>query len=250
MNRFIRTKQLIGADALGKIKKLKVAVFGLGAVGSFAVEMLARSGVGEFLLIDFDEIRLTNFNRQLLALESTLGKLKTEAARDRILDINPYCKVIVHSDFAAAENIDTLLTPRPDIIIDAIDSLNPKTELISFCFLEKIPFVSSMGSGGRTNPFSVKTADISEVRNCPLAKRLKKRLNKKGIEKGVLCVYSAQKPIDGEPVVEAETEEFYQRGRKRNPIGTISYMPGIFGLVIGYEALNLVIKPRLRIHGE
>jgi len=242
--RFARTELLLGKRALKKLSKARIAVFGLGAVGSFAVEALARSGVGAFFLVDFDQVRYSNFNRQLLATESSLGMLKAESAACRISQINPYCEVKVSAVFASLENLSSLFAWKPDIVIDAIDSLGPKSELISYCIRHNITIISSMGSGARTNPFSVRVGDISEVRACPLARRLRKRLKKKGINKGVCCIYSLQQPVKnaGE---QRQEKEFYERGRKRNPVGTLCYMSGIFGLTIAYEVIRRTVSSQL-----
>jgi len=239
MERFIRLEQLLGKKELRKLAKARVAVFGLGAVGSFAVEALARSGVGEFSLVDFDEIRHSNFNRQLYALESNLGRLKAEVARERVLGINPACKVSAHADFAAADNLDRLLASHPDLVVDAIDSVNPKTELVAYCVSKKIPIVSSMGAGAKTNPFLIKTGDISESSTCPLARRLRKRLRRKGIGGGIRCVYSVEEPVKKRAAV--REEEFHPRGRQRQPVGTISYLTGMFGLMVAYEAMKILL---------
>lgn len=239
MERFKRLEQLLGKKELRKLEKASIAVFGLGAVGSFAVEALARSGVGEFALIDFDEVRHSNFNRQLYALESNLGKLKVELARERILEINPGCKVSAFPDFAASDNFEQLLKSRPDLVVDAIDSVNPKTELIAYCLKAGIPVVSSMGAGAKTNPFLIKTGDISESSICPLARRLRKRLRRKGITGGIRCVYSTEEPLKKRAAI--REEEFHPRGRQRQPVGTISYLTGMFGLMAAFEAMKILL---------
>lgn len=230
---------MLGEKTLKRLRKARVAVFGLGAVGSFAAEAMARSGVSQFVLVDFDRVRYSNFNRQLLALESTVGKLKVELQRKRILEINPRCEVKAFSVFAQPKNFGVLLTPRPDVVIDAIDSLGPKVALIAYCLSEKIPLVSSLGSGAKTDPFSVTAGDISEVRNCALGRRVRKELRrKKNIFEGFCCVYSTQPPLKSCPA--KKEKEFYKRGRERSPVGTVSYMAGIFGLVAAYEAMRII----------
>ena len=237
--RFSRVELLLGAQALRKFAKAKVAVFGLGAVGSFAVEALARSGVGNFLLVDFDQVRRSNFNRQLCALESNLGRLKAEAAAQRVRQVNPSCKVRTAAVFAGPENLSALLSPRPDVVIDAIDSLGPKAGLITYCATNKIPLISSMGSGGKTDPFSIRAGDIRDAGACPLARRLRKLLKKKGFAGGLRCVYSLQRQQKCKRQARGE-EEFYERGRKRVPVGTLCYMSGIFGLIVSYEAMRML----------
>ncbi|MDD5020406.1 MAG: tRNA threonylcarbamoyladenosine dehydratase [Candidatus Omnitrophica bacterium] len=237
-SRFSRTDLLLGKGVVRRFERSHVAVFGLGAVGSFAVEALTRSGVGALTLIDFDEVRPTNINRQLFALESTLGKPKAEVARKRVLDINPRCQVMAQHVFAGPENLNELLNPVPDAVIDAIDSLNPKTELLKFCVECGIPIVSSMGACDKTDPFCIRVGDISSTSVCPLARRIRKRLKKNGIQKGITCVYGTQKPYG--TLGEEGDEEMFVRGRKRTPRGSISYMTGMFGLVAAYEVLRIL----------
>jgi len=245
MEKFIRVEQLLGKKATRLLSCSSVAIFGLGAVGSFAAEALARSGVGRFDLVDFDEVHYSNFNRQLLALESTLGRPKAELARERILEINPDCKVVSHIVFAGPENFSRLLSPGPSVVIDAIDSLGPKADLLEFCLKAGIPVVSSMGSGARTDPFSVRLGDIAEVRVCPLARRLKKRLKKKGISKGICCVYSQQATLKNRIAPRKEAGELL-RGRERVPVGTLAYMSGIFGLIAAYAAMEIMLSRQRR----
>jgi tRNA A37 threonylcarbamoyladenosine dehydratase len=237
--KFKRTEHLLGAAALKKLQRSRIAVFGLGAVGSFALEALVRSGVGALTLVDFDEIRPSNFNRQLLALESTLGQLKVDAARRRALDINPGAKIDARPAFADAQNLAELLTPRPEAVIDAIDSLAPKVALVAFCVRQGIPVVSSMGSGAKTDPFSVRAADIAQTDICPLARRVRKRLKRLGVSGGVRCVYAVQRPV-GDFAMEAE-EEAVARGRRRRPVSSIAHMTGIFGLTVAWESLKILL---------
>lgn len=245
--RFSRTALLLGKDTVHRFKQSYVAVIGLGAVGSFALEALARAGVGSFCLVDFDDVKPTNFNRQLFALESTLGKPKAVVAKKRILGINPSCQALAVNAFAGPENLEMLLSPQPDVVIDAIDSLNPKQELLAFCVSHGIPVVSSMGACDKTDPFCIRVADISQTNICPLARRIRKRLKKKGIEKGITCVYGTQRPR-GTLGVEGD-EEAFVRGRKRTPRGSIGYMTGMFGLVVACEALKILAGGSLESQG-
>jgi tRNA threonylcarbamoyladenosine dehydratase len=170
MNQFSRTELLFGADALKTFQNSRVAIMGLGGVGSYAAEALARSGIGSFLLVDFDVITLSNLNRQLPALHSTVGQLKTEAMRDRIKDINPKAGIEIYSDFCAHESRELLLQ-NLDFVIDAIDSLGPKTGLIEACYRKQIPIISAMGAASRFDPAQIELVDISQSRICPLAKK-------------------------------------------------------------------------------
>ncbi len=243
-DRFVRVEQLLGTKQLSKLKKSKVAIFGLGAVGSFALESMVRSGIGEFILVDFDEVKESNFNRQLLALETDLGKPKVELAKARILEINPECKVVVYNDFACIDNLNKILDCNVDIVVDAIDSLNPKTELLAYCVEKNITIISSMGAAAKTDPFSIRIGDISETKNCALARRLRKRLKKRNISSGIECVYSEQLPLKSSVAVNKEKETF-KRGRERNPIGTIAYMSGMFGLMVGYVVIQKILGEKI-----
>lgn len=238
-SQFIRTVQLIGSDNFAKLKKAKIALFGLGAVGSLTLENLVRSGVENFYLVDFDQIRLSNFNRQILALKSTLGRLKVDIAKERILDINPSCNVVTSCLFASYENFDFLLKEKPDILVDAIDSLNPKVQLICFALENKIPLISSMGAAGKTDPFSIRIGNFSEVKGCRLARMIRIKLKKKNIVGDFRTVYSTQPMIKNKIRIEEE-EEFLIRGRKRNPIGSISYITGIFGCMMSFETIRML----------
>jgi tRNA A37 threonylcarbamoyladenosine dehydratase len=243
MDRFSRTRLLLGNQALDKLKSARVAIFGLGAVGSYACEALARSGVGYFRLIDFDVVRESNFNRQLLALTSNLGKKKIEAARDRILDINPECVVDTHETFADAGTCPDLLAKPLDAALDAIDSLTPKVALISELVRSGIPFISSMGAATRIDPLSVRIGDITEITNDPLARFTRKRLRKTGIAGGVKCVYSIEPAREMAAMPEDESE-YFERGRKRKPLGSLSCVTGIFGLTAASEIIKTILGPR------
>ncbi len=168
--RFIRLEQLLGKNALDRLSAARVAVFGLGAVGTYALEALTRSGVGEFILVDFDVVRPSNFNRQLLALEGNLGKYKVALAGERVLQIDPQAKVTAYGEFAAQENFARFLTPAPDIVIDAIDSVNPKAQLIAYCLQSRLPFISAMGAGMRLDPLAVRVGDLGDIHSCSLAR--------------------------------------------------------------------------------
>ena len=189
MNQFSRTALLFGDEAIEIFQQTRVAVMGLGGVGSYAAEALARSGIGSFLLVDFDTVGLSNLNRQLPALHSTIGKMKTEAMRARILDINPKAKVDIYSDFCAHESRDFLLE-NIDFVVDAIDSLGPKTGLLESCVNKGIPVISSMGAASRFDPSKIELVDISKSKICPLAKKVRKYLNRRGISEGIPVIYS------------------------------------------------------------
>jgi tRNA A37 threonylcarbamoyladenosine dehydratase len=243
MSRFSRTELLIGTEGLKRLKAARVTVCGLGAVGSYATEALCRAGVGSLTLVDFDVIKPSNFNRQLYALESTLGMPKAEAGRLRVGDINPACRVEVKRTFIDKTTIDGLLADAPDAVVDAIDSLSPKVTLMAACVAKGLFLVSSLGAASRTDVSAVKTGDISETKNCPLARMLRKRLHKLGIYQGIRCVYSLEPAAQNALAAEPEQEEF-ARGRVRRPLGSVSYMTGIFGLAAAGEVIKHIIgKP-------
>lgn len=230
MEQFSRTALLFGDEAIEIFQKTRVAVMGLGGVGSYAAEALARSGIGSLLLVDFDTVSLTNINRQLPALHSTIDKLKTEAMRDRLLDINPGLKIEIYSDFCAHESRDFLLE-NIDFVVDAIDSLGPKASLLEACVNKKIPVISSMGAASRFDPGKIELVDISKSRICPLAKKVRKYLHRRGIDKGIPVVYSFEKPIPQfDHDAGAEAEWISGRGRKRGTLGSVVYLPAIMGM--------------------
>ncbi len=235
MERFLRTELLLGKEALDRLSEAAVVVAGLGAVGSYAVEALARSGIGNLRLADMDTLKKSNINRQLYALESTLGRSKVEEAAKRVRDINPSCHVHPLPVFVHRDTMDIILEKPVDYVIDAIDSLNPKIELLSSCFQNKIPVVSSMGAALRTDITQIKMADIFDTHSCPLAKIVRKRLRNRGVGRGISCVFSTEKVVFdyGEP-----EEDEYKRGRTRRVLGSLPTIPGIYGLMLAHIAIQ------------
>ena len=243
MNQFARTEQLLGPESMEKIKNATVAVFGLGAVGSFAVEALARTGVGNLYLIDFDKVDASNINRQLLALNSTIGREKADLAYERVKDINPRCNVDIHKSFVNAQSLEDLLSKDIDVVVDAIDGLNSKINLIVGARQMNLSVVSSMGAGGRTDISMIRTGDISETCVCPLARVVRQRLHRRGIYKGVRAVYSIEKSLNKQPYKSEDAQDpLSDHGRSRPPIGTVSWIPGVFGLTIASEAINIILQ--------
>lgn len=249
-NRFTRTERLLGPTAFRRLKEARVCVVGLGAVGSYAVEGLARSGVGSFILVDFDEVNPSNINRQLYALESTLGQPKVDIATARVKDINPACRIEGHRLFVDSHSARQLMVEKPDLVIDAIDSLGPKVYLVAAAHKAGIPIISVMGAATRTDPALIRVADISETNACPLARWMRKRLKKKcDITSGVRCVFSVEpvytspeaipSSLPEEPPPELEPAS-YRRGRARRPLGSLSMVTGIFGLTAAREALVIL----------
>lgn len=230
LEQFNRTALLFGDEAIDKFQKTRIAIMGLGGVGSYAAEALARSGIGHFLLVDFDKISLSNLNRQLPALHSTLEQMKTEAMKARILDINPEADIEIYSDFCAHESRDFLLKDI-DFVVDAIDSLGPKTGLMEACYNQKIPIISIFGAASRFDPSKIELVDLSKSRICPLAKKVRKYLHRRGISKGIPVIYSYEKPIPQfDHEAGAEAEWVSGRGRKRGTLGSVVYMPAIMGM--------------------
>lgn len=236
-----RTIRLLGREAVERLAVAKVSVFGLGAVGSYAVEGLARAGVGHFRLVDFDAFKPSNLNRQLYALNSTLGRAKAEVAAERILDINPQASVLAETAFAHADTLEGLLSDRPDLVIDAVDSLAPKTEIIAAAASLGLTVFSAMGAATRLDPEAIRFAPILEAIGCPLARLIKKRLRRRLVEGDLWCVYSAErknlKAIAGPDEGGISEEGEYARGRKRSVLGSISTITGMFGLRLAHEAV-------------
>ncbi|HOW58409.1 MAG TPA: tRNA threonylcarbamoyladenosine dehydratase [Candidatus Omnitrophota bacterium] len=243
MGRLFCIELLLGKEKVERLKKSFVVVIGIGAVGSYATEALARSGVGRLRLIDFDVIKETNFNRHILAIESNLGKLKAKAAQERILQINPHCKVEALAEFAAEETMEQLLSGNPDLVVDAVDSVNPKTYILAFCHQKKIPIISSMGAALRTDIFSIKAGDLFKTHGCPLAKQMRSRLRRRGIKKGIFCIYSDD-PVSLEIRENLKArkllneEENYDRGRKRQKLGSLPTVTAAFGLALAHHAIR------------
>ncbi len=247
MDRFIRTQRLLGEERFKLLQSRMVTVVGLGAVGGYVVEGLVRAGISRLRIVDYDTIQPSNLNRQILALETTLGRAKAEVARERILAINSECRVEALQLFAGEETLAKILEPRPDLLIDAIDSLNPKTQLLHAAYLSQIPTISSMGAALRTDPTLIRSGDLFTTSNCPLAKHLRKRLRKRGVGEGISCVYSIEK-IDfdyqlPEEDADADTSPYANRGRKRNVLGSLPTITGIFGLTIANQAIMRLSMP-------
>ncbi len=244
--RFLRIERMIGTDGLNRLSKCHVAVIGLGAVGSYAVEGLTRAGVGRLRLVDFDVVRPSNINRQLYALESTVGQRKCDVAQCRVKDINPHCQVETMCTFVHTDTIPTILAGPPDLIIDAIDSLGPKVELLATAMRLGIPLLSVMGAALRTDPTCVRVGPLSEVHHCPLAAKVRKKLRRHDIETNFPCVYSIESienlPDDVIGPGDTGEPEFLSRGRDRQILGSLPTLTGIFGLTAANVALQLLLR--------
>ena len=240
MEQFIRTKLLLGEQKTEKIFNSTITVIGLGAVGSFAVEILARMGVGNLILVDFDVVQLSNINRQLYALHSTVNNKKIELAKNRVLDINPNCKVKTFDIFINTDTFEKVFSDKPDIVIDAIDSYNPKLRLLEYCYKNNIKIISSMGAALKTDPFLIKYADLFETHHCKLAERLRGDLRKVGISSGIPCVFSEQSPqIKPIPLPEQESKKYGKNGGPKI-LGSTPVITGIFGILLANKAINLI----------
>lgn len=242
MDRFSRIIQVLGEESFAKLQASRITIFGLGAVGAWATEMLARSGVSHFTLVDFDQIVKTNINRHVCAGESTLGIPKVEAVKARILDINPKAEVKALKLFADYTNREQILDENPDIVIDAIDSLGPKASLLEAIYNRKLRVISSMGAALKTDITAVHTGDLFKTTVCPLARNLRKYLRRRGITHGILCVYSTELP-DPDALKAPEEEagdERYRRGRERNILGTYPPVTAVFGITIADLAIRML----------
>lgn len=232
-----RTELLLGKESLIRLEKAHVIVVGLGGVGAYAAEHLARAGVGKLTIIDGDTVHPSNRNRQLLALKSTEGKSKAELMKIRLLDINPDIKIVAINKYIKDEYFEEIMADKYDYVIDAIDTLTPKIFLINNALKNGHKLVSSMGAGGKTDPSKVQIADISKSYNDNLARILRKRLHRLGIFDGFQVVFSSE-PTNPESIILVEGEE-----NKKTTVGTIAYMPAIFGSFLA----SIVIRDLLKL---
>lgn len=240
INQFSRTELLIGKEKMERLKRARVAVFGVGGVGGYAVEALARSGVGILDLIDNDEVCLTNLNRQIIATHKTIGKLKVEAAKERILEINPEAKVNIYNTFYMPDTAQTFDFTQYDYVIDAIDTVTGKLELVMQADKAGCPIISSMGAGNKMDPTAFEVADIYKTSVCPLAKVMRKELKKRGIKK-LKVVYSREQAMT--PLRELQ-EEDAGTGRRSVP-GSNAFVPSVVGLIIAGEVIKDLIGYKL-----
>ena len=233
IDQFSRTKLLIGGDAIKKLQESRVIVFGIGGVGGYVVEALARSGVGAIDLVDNDTVSLTNLNRQIIALHSNIGQLKTDVAQKRLLDINPDLKITKYNIFYTSETKDLFDFSKYDYIVDAIDTVSGKISLIEEAKKNNVPVISSMGAGNKLNATGFMVSDISKTSVCPLAKTMRLELKKRNI-KDVKVVYSTETPI--KPL---DSEE--KTAKKQTP-GSVAFVPSVVGLIIAGEVIKDLIN--------
>lgn len=236
-----RTHILVGDEGVARLRSARVLVAGLGGVGSFAAEALARAGVGELTLVDQDRVAESNLNRQLVALGSTLGRPKVEVMAERIHDINPGCRMTLIQRFLGPEDMVPLLGEGFDQVVDAIDSLASKVELIAVAQGLGAPILSSMGAGGRIDPTRVRVGDLMDTRVCPLARVVRSRLRRRGIGRGITVVWS------DEPALTPLPPEELGRGRPRAVNGTLSYLPALFGLTLAGMVVTRLLASDSRL---
>lgn len=234
LNQFSRTELLFGKEAMEKLACARVAVFGIGGVGGYTVEALARSGVGALDLIDNDKVCLTNINRQIIATHKTLGRFKVEVAAERIAEINPDCKVRAHETFYLPETQSQFDFAEYDYIVDAIDTVTGKLTIIENAKRCGTPVISSMGAGNKVDPTAFRVADIYQTSVCPLAKVMRRELKKRGID-SLKVVYSQEEPV--KPVCDGVAEE-EKSGARRDIPGSNAFVPSVVGLIIAGEVIK------------
>ena len=234
MNPFIRSELLLGEGSTEKLRNSRVIVFGVGGVGSYTVEALARSGIGHITLVDNDDVAESNINRQLIATVSTVGQSKVEVAQKRILDINPDCQVTALKEFVTKDNTDIFGLSDYDYIVDAIDTVSAKIALAVEADTKGIPMISSMGTGNKLDGTRFEISDIYKTSVCPLARVMRYELKKRGVKK-LKVVYSKEEPLTPAP---AETEN---SSRRQTP-GSVPFVPGVAGLIIAGEVIKDLIR--------
>lgn len=253
LHRFSRSELLIGASGLAKLARSRVAVIGLGGVGSYTVEALARAGVGSLLLVDYDEICLTNTNRQLHAIVGNYGRPKVEVMGERARAINPEIRVTALKEFLTPENIGSILTPDLSYVVDAIDTVGAKVALITYCLNQKIPVISAMGTGNKFDPLAFKIEDISRTHTDPLAKAVRKSLREKGITHGLKVVFSTEKPVEPRSdvltchsgcICPHRDQQLWNCTKRRSIPGSMPYLPPIAGLILAGEVIRELLAEK------
>ena len=248
LNQFSRTELLIKEDGIQKLQKAKVAIFGIGGVGSFAVEGLVRSGIGNFILVDDDKICLTNLNRQIIATRKTIGKYKVDVMEERILEINPDAKIQTYQEFYMPNSKTNIITEDIDYVIDCVDTVTAKIEIVKRCKELDIPIITAMGTGNKLDPSRFEITDIYKTSICPLAKVMRKELRKRNID-SLKVIYSKEEPIEIDEYSNSscKTNCICPPGTKRkctirNQVpGSISFVPSVAGLMIAGEVIREII---------
>jgi len=241
MDQFARTRLLLGGDGIEKLKNSTVAVFGIGGVGSYVCEALARSGVGHFVLVDNDTVSLTNINRQIIAARSTVGRYKTDVMKERIADINPEATVEARQCFYLPETADEFDFSEYSYVVDAVDTVTAKIDIIMRAQQSGTPIISSMGAGNKLDPTKFEVADIYSTKMCPLARIMRTELKKRGV-KALKVVYSTEKPvipIDEEAEINGEFRfSSSATAPKRAVPGSVAFVPSVAGLIIAGEVVK------------
>ena len=249
LNQFSRTQLLLGADNMDRLSNAKVAVFGIGGVGGYVVEALARSGVGSFVLVDDDKVCLTNINRQIIATRKTVGKYKVDVMKERILEINPDADVEVRKCFYLPENAHEFPFEEYSYVVDAVDTVTAKIEIIMRAKAAEIPVISCMGAGNKLDASAFQVADIYKTKMCPLAKVMRRELKARGVKK-LKVVYSEEEPIrpledtsDNCNVEESCQENLeYKAAKRRSTPGSVAFVPSVAGLIIAGEVIKDLAK--------
>ena len=249
LTQFSRTELLLGKEAMEKLQNSRVAVFGIGGVGGYVCEALARSGVGAFDLIDDDKVCLTNLNRQIIATRKTIGKYKTDVMKERILEINPKAEVTMHKCFFLPENAEEFPFEEYDYVVDAVDTVTAKIELVMKCKEKNVPIISSMGAGNKLDASAFRVADIYKTKVCPLAKVMRRELKKRGVKK-LKVVYSEEQPTRPleDMSISCRTNCICPPGAKhkcterRDIPGSVAFVPSVAGLIIAGEVVKDLCK--------
>jgi tRNA A37 threonylcarbamoyladenosine dehydratase len=253
LHRFSRTELLIGSAGFLRLQKAHVVVVGLGGVGSYTAEALCRSGIGRLTLVDFDDVCITNLNRQLHATSATIGKPKSEVMAERLRLINPDAEIIALRQFYSAENSDQLLVGQIDYVVDAIDHITAKLHLLVTCHERTLPIISSMGAAAKLDPTKIRVGDIAETHTCRMARSMRKLLKKQGVTAGIKVVYSTEEftpPADKVPgchghcVCPNKDEQQFSCQHRRVILGSIAHVPGIFGLTMAGEVIKGLLAER------
>ena len=245
LNQFSRTQLLLGEEAMEKLKNSRVAIFGIGGVGGYVCEALVRSGVGHFDLIDHDKVCLTNINRQIIATRKTIGKYKTDVMKERMLDINPDVDVTVHQCFFLPENAEEFHFEAYDYVVDAVDTVTAKLELVMKCREKGVPIISSMGAGNKLDASAFRVADIYKTKMCPLAKVMRRELKKRGV-KNLKVVYSEEKPTRPLEDMSISCRSHcicppgaeHKCTERRDIPGSVAFVPSVAGLIIAGEVVK------------
>ena len=247
---FIRTAWLLGPEGMARLRGSTIAVFGIGGVGSYTVEALARSGVGHLVLVDYDRVDITNINRQLHATVDTLGRFKVDVMRERVLSINPQAEVATHAACFQPGDPDGLLVPGLDYVVDAIDSLSAKIGLITRAKALDLPIISCMGAGNKLDPTRFEVADIYDTSVCPLSKLVRRQLRQQNIQ-ALKVVYSREQPLRpmGDALTGGAEADGPGKSAKRNSPGSVSFVPSVAGLIIAAEVIKDLLGQASRPDG-